>query len=167
MNDLATAAGLLALSLVTHLVLWRIRLPKRQTRALLLLFIVVPIVAAIVAIAVDHPLALSVPQTLRIALLYVACMLGYVVCYSLVENQSPTLAIVDYLAVAGKAGRSEADILARFGGGTTIEQRVELMAAGGWVHVHGDDIVLTPEGRKYALLFERGARIFGIELTGG
>ena len=55
-------------------------------------------------------IGVSLLDALRVLLFYVSCSLVYVCLYSAIEAQSPSLAIVSYVASCGSAGCSETDI---------------------------------------------------------
>ena len=162
MTVLLIGAGLLVASFLVQLVLWRSALPGSQTRALLVIFTLVPVCAAAAGFAAQRLPLLSAPELVRLALLYVSCMLAYIVLYSAIEMESPTLAIVSHLARHGTTGSSNAELFARFGSDDTLRSRIAAIEHGGWIHRDGERLVLTPSGRFYAGLFERGSSIVGL-----
>ena len=97
-----TGTGLLTLAFLVHVVLWRVAVPKRQTRALLLIFVLIPTAAAAALVSGQLPIfaGLSTPQALRLMLFYVSCSLAYICTYSAVDMPSPTLTIISYIASA-------------------------------------------------------------------
>src|SRR5262249_15438455 len=97
MTVLLAGLGLLFISFCVQLVLWRIFVPGRQIRALLVIFFLVPlIVFGVVQIAGIVLVTLSAAEIVRLAVFYVSCGLMYIVLYSAIEEQSPTLAIISY-----------------------------------------------------------------------
>jgi hypothetical protein len=163
-----TGTGLLALAFLVHVALWHIAMPKRQTRALLIIFALVPIAAVAASAAGALPVfaGLSAPQALRIAFLYAACALAYIVTYSAIELSSPTLAIVSYVARCGAAGCSEQQIADRLGISDDVGARIDAMVTGGLATVDGDSCVLTRSGRFFASLFEAAAVAFRLPMGG-
>jgi len=83
-----------------HLIIWKIRLPKHQIRALLLTF------SAVFALWILTPAHGSTPllDTLQISLLYVSVSFCYVITYSAVEGDSPTLSLMNLLAEKKEEG---------------------------------------------------------------
>ncbi len=162
MTVLLVGAGLFLTSFVLQAVLWRVRLPRRQTPALLVLFSVVPIVAMAVALPTGFAARFSPPEIVAIALFYLSFSLAYISLYSALEMQSPTLAIVSRVAGCGSAGCEEADLFARFGQGAELSERLDVMERGRWIQLDGDVITLTPQGAFFARLFASAARIFGL-----
>lgn len=166
MGGLISGVLLLACSFVAQLVVWRVRLPRRHTHALLALFAGVPLIVAGVAWAAGHAVASSAAEAARIVLFYCAYSLSYIVIYSAIENESPTLAIVSHVARAGPDGSSDAELETQFGRGTAMAARFAVLERGGWIRTEGDRIVLTTEGRTYARFFDGAARVFGLTLGG-
>lgn len=167
MAVLLTGAALLGTSLLAQVLFRNVWVPKRRMRALLVLFAVVPACALLLAWLAGHPVVLSPAQTVGLALFYAAFSLGYIVLFSAIEAESPTLAIVAYIAPAGAAGRSDAELHAVFGRDATMTARFERMELSGWVRSDGGMTRLTPQGRFFAELFERTSRVFGLPSTGG
>lgn len=167
MSVLVIGAGLLVLAFIVQVALWRIALPERQTRALLVLFSVVPILVFGIASASGHPLVLSTAELARLGMMYVSCSLAYVVLYSAIEMQSPTLAIVLDIAARGSEGRTGADLLVRFGRDDPMAGRLAAMERSGWVCRNGDVLRLTAQGRGYARLFEHASTLVGVGRTKG
>jgi hypothetical protein len=153
---------LLGSSFLVHLVWWRVSLPKRQTRTLLVIFAVVPVLVAFTL----PRLHLSLPQVTLVALFDASCALTYIALYSAIEQQSPTLAIVSRLAAAGDAGCSEGELQQSFGQELPMANRLALMEQSSWLRVDGTSLVLTDEGRFFARLFDRAANVFGLAKGG-
>ena len=96
-----------------HLVWWRVALPRRQRAVLLVLFlgggiVLAPLVAWLVGSLGFAPL--SWVEWLNVALAVVAFALAYVVTYSALEADSPTLSLVRHIAAAGRRGLAEAEL---------------------------------------------------------
>jgi len=166
MAALLTGIVLLATSFLAQLIVWRIRLPRRQTPALLVLFAIVPALGISADLLLGNSIPFSIAESLRIALFYTSFSLVYISIYSAIETESASLAIVTYVASAGSSGREDAEIYARFGSGSTIGQRLEQIERSGWTQSSGDTITLTPQGHFWAELFELAGRAFGLNLGG-
>jgi hypothetical protein len=94
MKILLTTSTLLVIAWISHLVIWRIRLPRHQTRTLLLTFATVFAFWLITLASYPTPLI----DALQISLLYISVSFCYVITYSAVEGDSPTLSLVNLLA---------------------------------------------------------------------
>ncbi len=97
-----------AVALAAQLILWRLRMPhyRRQMKVLLLIF------GAVFGLWVLSPFArsTSLAEFLNIALSYGSLALGYMVIYSAVNVDSPTLSLMRFLAEKRVAGRSAAEV---------------------------------------------------------
>jgi hypothetical protein len=90
---LATVALFLTAFLL-HVVIWKIRLPRHQMRALMLVFgLVILLWAPVAALA-----AVSMPGFLHVGLFYVVCSLCYFIIYTTIEADSPTLSLMRFIA---------------------------------------------------------------------
>jgi hypothetical protein len=99
-------------------------------------------------------------------LFYVSCSLVYVCLYSAIEAQSPSLAIVSYVAGCGSAGCSEADIANHIIDGESVSARIDSIKAARMIVVGDGRCALTPGGRLWAEIFEFAGNIFCLPLGG-
>jgi hypothetical protein len=140
-----------------HLALWRLHRPRRQTRALLVIFFGVT-AAVLVALAAwpagDSPwLPAGLLEYAHIALFAVAFALAYIITYSAIEADSPSLVIVMEIAKAGKEGISEADFEAQLSDAVLIEPRVADLVRDRMLTLEKDRYCLTAKGRSFVRIF--------------
>jgi hypothetical protein len=165
MAVLLAGAVLLASSFLVQLVAWRVFRPRRQLRALLVVYAMVPLLACATAWAAGYAFTFSAAEVVRIALFYISFSLAYFVAHCAVDSGSPTLNIVVYVAEAGPAGRSDADLAATFGL-SDMTNRFALVEHGGMMWSERDVFRLTSAGRFYARLFDEASRVFGLPRGG-
>jgi hypothetical protein len=160
--------ALLILAFVVHVVIWRVHPPKRSIRALLCIFAMTPLVAVPIFMAIEPSAVIgaSLSNALRVLLFYVPCSLVYVCLYSAIEAQSPSLAIVSYVAGGGSVGRSETDIGNHIIDVESVSGRIDSMKAAKMIVVGDGRCALTPGGRLWAELFEFAGNIFRLPLGG-
>jgi hypothetical protein len=161
--------ALLMLAFIVHVIIWRVHQPRRSIRALLCLFAATPLVAVPIYFAVGPLLIITDPSladAVRILLFYVSCSLVYVVLYSAIESQSPSLAIVSYVASCGGAGCAEADFANHIIDDDSIGTRIAGMEAAEMIVISDGKCTLTPAGRLWAVLFESAGNIFRLPLGG-
>jgi hypothetical protein len=160
--------ALLMLAFVVHVIIWRVHPPKRSMRALLYIFAATPLVAVPIFMAIEPSAVIgaSLSDALCVLLFYVPCSLVYVCLYSATEAQSPSLAIVSYVAGCGSAGCSEADIANHIIDGEIVSARIDSMKAAKMIVVGDGRCALTPGGRLWAELFEFAGNIFRLPLGG-
>ncbi len=113
MSILLYGSMLFVSALILHFVLWRIHLPKRQTKTLCLIFFGVLASGlaffslytdSIVIFGIHTPAKLS--EYFQILLYYGVLTLAYVNTYSAIEVDSPSLLIVEKVFEASEAGLS-------------------------------------------------------------
>ena len=93
---------------VIHFLVWRARLPKSQLKALLLIFMIVWAVVVVASFAGGWPRA--VIEFLYFSLIYWSAALCYVITYSAMEGDSPTLSLTRHLHRKGEEGVSHKEI---------------------------------------------------------
>jgi len=170
MRVLATAFIVTAMAFGVHLAVWRIRIPRRQTRGLALIFLVVPIVLAIVGVVVPGAVggwfATSPWQLLHASSLYVATALAYIVVYSALEERSPSMTLLSHAASASQAGRTRDELEAVLGNASPVEVRLAALIRDGLVEEREGMCRLTPKGRRWSLTFETLRRLLGFGAGG-
>jgi hypothetical protein len=158
MRVLAFSIILTFVSLAVHLLAWRIAIPRRQTRALLAIFALVPcVVAATGAFAPTLLRALgpvSPWEWLHVVLFYVAVTLAYIVVYSALEERSPSMTLLSHAAQAPATGCSRAELEIVLGRASPVEVRLAALVRDGLVDEHLGVCRLTRKGRRLTATFE-------------
>jgi hypothetical protein len=160
---------LLTLAFVVHVITWRIHRPRRPIRVLLCIFAATPLVAVPIYFAFGSLPAVngaSLADSARILLFYVSFSLVYVILYSAIEVQSPSLAIVSYVASCGSAGCSETDIANHIIDDEGVSARIDSMKAAKMIVIGDGRCALTLSGRLWVELFEFAGNIFRLPLGG-
>jgi len=166
MTVLAIAAAFFVTSFLLQYAIWRIRLPQRQIRALLILYLVTPVVIVIVARALGYSVGLSSSEMVRVWVLYLPVSLAYFALYAAIELSSPTLLIISYLSATKGAGCGAAELLEHFNKKVELRYRFELMEQSGLIKMTGDLVEILPSGRVYGNIFESMSRVFGLQKGG-
>jgi small-conductance mechanosensitive channel len=114
MSSLFLAAGALFLAWIVHLTIWRWRLPRAQLKALLVIFAVVWALAAL-SVLTGFVGAWSFAAGwfvgfLYFCLIYWSAAFCYVITYSAMEGDSPTLSLMRHLHRKGEEGVSHEEI---------------------------------------------------------
>jgi hypothetical protein len=114
MSSVFLAAGALFVAWIVHLTIWRWRLPKAQLKALLVIFAVVWAIAAVLAltgcVGAGSFAVGSLVGFLYLCLIYWSAALCYVITYSAMEGDSPTLSLTRHLHRKGAEGVSHEEI---------------------------------------------------------
>lgn len=163
----AIGIALLAIAFLAHLIVWRLRLPRNHTQALLLIFLATPLAAACVMFfAIPEADPFSLWETLHLLLFHTAMSLVYIIGYSAIEQDSALLATYAKIESAGPDGIAEEDLAAILEHGASPRQRLELMAQTGLVERRDGHYALTQKGAHLARLFACAERIFGLPQGG-
>lgn len=168
---LLTGALLSVLPFVLHWALWRVCLPRRQTLAIVLLTLTVDAVS-LLSLAWSQgtfagaPGAPSPVVYAHLGLFMFAMLCAYVITYSALEADSPTLVMVQMLYEARPQGLEVEKFLARLGNDVLVLPRVRDLERDGMAEVRQGRYVLTPKGRLMALGFTRFAKLLRVGLGG-
>jgi len=157
------AVTLSSFAFLVHLIVWRIRVPRRQTAALLAIFSLVLILGLILVSlpsvrssgwALDWPW-----EVIHVTIFHVAVMLGYVVAYSAIEEKSPSMSIVSWVAEAGDDGRTMEEVERRLMARSPIDSRLQAMLRDRMVERRQHEYVITDKGRWWAFVFAAWGRL--------
>jgi len=143
LNILVVAIGCLAAAFGFHLLWWRLRLPQSQLKALLVVFFITwSVVCAFAWIGNCGFLSLGKGGAFvgfpYFSLLYWSAALCYVITYSAMEGDSPTLSLTRHLHARGAEGVSHEEIEEFFRQRPFVGARVKALVT--------DDIFIEEEG---------------------
>ncbi len=159
MNVLLNSLLLFGFAFVVHLVLWRIHVPKRQTASLLILFAVLLAAGGCLLMGDTLHLAkLGIPaigtaaDLLQIGSFYIACMLAYIVVYSALAADSPSLVLIQQIADAGAAGLSRESLREQASAAVLIDPRLQDLIKDRVADFDAGRYRLRPKGERLARL---------------
>ena len=166
------AIGLLLGALfAVHLIWWRIALPRRQRAVLLGLFLIgglalAPAVALLLGwLGIG---ALSFVQWLNVGLAVVAFALAYVVTYSALEADSPTLSLVRYIAAAGPDGVREEELSEFMASRPFVGARLSALIEEGMVHERDERVHLAEHPYTlFKMVLLHRQKVLGLTSHGG
>ncbi len=154
-----------------HWLWWRIRIPRRQTAAILATFSLV----LLVGLAATAGSSAAVPPEFRLRSLlevvhvagaHVAVMLAYVVAYSAIEERSPSMTILSRVAIVGPEGVWRRDLESLLRKVSPVEIRIAAMLRDGMVRNPDGGLALTTKGMAWAATFSALRRFLGFEKGG-
>jgi len=166
-----TIAMLLGTLFAVHLIWWRMALPQKQRAALLALFLIgglvlAPVVGLLLGLCGFAPLSLI--QWLNVALAVVAFALAYVVTYSALEADSPTLSLVRYIASAGSGGVGEERLREFMASRPFVGARLSALVKEGMVHDRDGRIHLAEHPYTlFRMVLLHREKILGLTHHGG
>jgi hypothetical protein len=134
---LLTAILALFLAWILHFVLWRVRLPKAQLKTLLIIFLLVW-AAVVVAVCLSEAALSGVLWILYFSLIYWSAALCYVITYSAMEGDSPTLSLTRHLHRMGDEGVPHKEIEEFFRQRPFVSARVRTLVT--------DNVFIEEEG---------------------
>jgi hypothetical protein len=156
---------------MVHLVWWRVGLPRRQRAALLVLFfsgslILAPAVGFVLGKVGVEPL--SWIQWLNVALAIVAFTLAYVVTYSALEADSPTLSLVRHISAAGASGVREEELVTFMASRPFVGARLSALLEEGMIHEREGRIHLAEHPYTlFRLVLLHREKVLGLTHHGG
>ena len=157
MRIAALAMTLFLAAFLLHWAVWRIRVPRRQSAALLaILLAALPSGLALVwfvpALHILRPHGFW--EVVQVCTFHVAMTLAYVVAYSAIEGRSPSMTLLTYVADAGGSGRTRAELADVLRGDDPVVLRLNALL--------GDRLIVEKDG-EYALTAKGWAwsRCFG------
>lgn len=162
--------GFFTACFLLHVLLWKLWLPRRQLPTLLaLLLVVFPALLLGLTFAVPQLRDVApadAPGWVTVGLFHLAFSLGYGVTYTALEEDSPSLCLLRYVARAGDAGRSTAETKAFLLQGNMVGKRLEAAQTGDLLVEREGRYHLTPRGERLAAGFLLAQRLLGLP-TGG
>lgn len=160
MRVLVWGLALLAAAFLVHVAVWRIRVPVRQVKVVLFIFFGTLFAALCVFLAADQlspGLRRLSPggaaELVQLALLFGSVSLAYMITYSAVEVDSPSLHMVLAIHRAGAGGLPEAGLLALRRDDRLVAPRVRDLVVDRMAVLEGSHYRLTPKGVALARLF--------------
>jgi hypothetical protein len=157
MHILTCGLGLIFIAFLIHLGIWKIHLPKRQTLALLRIFFgtyffSIPIFEFMVRTKIlGQPfLPLNVIEYAHIFLFFTSFTLAYIITYSALEVDSPSLLIVKFIAEAEPAGLEQDVLSAKLTDEILILPRINDLILDKMAIWEGTKLHLTPKGKWFA-----------------
>lgn len=162
MAALIISLMLVGVAWLAHAAWWRIRLPQRHTRALLLVFGATPLVVAGIWTASGSPTPVSLSELPSVMLFYLGAAVCYLIIYTGVEQTSPSLMIIRALEAASEKGCSKQELAAVITEETFMRPRLKALKDAGMLTSTEGGFVLTARGRRaaeFAVLF---CRVFNI-----
>jgi hypothetical protein len=123
---------LLAVAFAVHLIWWRLKVPRRQPLALLVLFLAVAVCGFATIHAAD-PFAgeLPLPRLLLAVLLFGSICVVYLILFSAMEEDSPSLTLIRLISEAGSRGIHRTELLKAVEGHSYIKVRIDMMISDG------------------------------------
>ncbi len=151
---------LFSTAFIFHIVLWKIRLPKRQTKVLLQIFfgtLMIGILSlnsiSLLIPGFDNLIPMKPPEYLHICLIFISLTLSYMITYSALEADSPTLVMVMTIEKAGQEGLDKKEFDQRLNDDILIKPRIRDLITDKMAYLDREKYKLTSKGVLFARIF--------------
>jgi hypothetical protein len=142
-----SASLLLAVAFAVHLIWWRLKVPRRQPLALLVLFLTVALCGFATIYAADlFAGELPLPRLLLAVLLFGSIGVVYLILFSAMEEDSPSLTLIRLISEAGPRGIHRAQLLKAVEGHSYIKVRIDMMISDGMAVETATGLRLASQG---------------------
>ena len=156
MNVFIFGTSLFGIALCMHIIVWKIRIPKNQMKALLLIFLLVFIsgMLSISLVLCNKSLFCqeaikSFSEFIRVTIFFTALTISYFLVYNSFIGESPSLYLVWNIANSGKIGLNKKDLYKLIEDDTFIKPRFEYLIEEKMVNKVGDKYILSPKGNTF------------------
>ncbi len=160
MKVLVFGLTIFCLAFMVHLIVWKIRLPKRQVKTMLLLFFATLLSSIIIlwnAPASFKLLNLTAPDNiweyLHICIFFISLTLAYMITYSALEADSPSLVMVMAINNAEPDGLDKKRFEELMSDQTLVMPRINDILIDRMAFMDGDRYCLTSKGALMARIF--------------
>lgn len=160
---------LFAVAFAVHCLWWHIRIPRRQTAALLGIFFGTLVLGLILVDTI--PLLASwrpkgAWQILHVVLFHTAFSLAYVIAYSALEERSPSMTLLVAVADAEPQGLVEEDLFAVLSAISPLDSRLTAMVRDHMLVCDGTTYRITSKGSAWAIVLGGWRRMLGLPKGG-
>ncbi len=173
MNILWSGAVIFIAFLAIHLIIWRIGVPKNGVKALLSIFFGVLITALIIIITgsvlfggLKGIYPEGILEYLHLCLFCVALVLSYIVTYTAIEADSPSVAIILKIAGSGNAGLPKKDLDLMLTDEVLVKPRIADLLIDGMISFNNGLYTVTVKGMLFTQPFILYRRLLGLEKGG-
>lgn len=173
MKTVFWGTSIFAASFLVHLALWKVRLPKRQVKTLLILQFSA-LAASVWALSRLSPnwALLGVVRPLgpvewaQTSLFAASLILSYMITYTAIEADSPSLVIVRRVEASGARGLTKEELLADLDDAKLVLPRVADLLVDRMAVLEGGRYSTTPKGRLLARIFAFYRNLLGHGMGG-
>lgn len=169
MNVAIFSIVLVLSAFLLHVCIWRVRLPESHTRTLLGLFLgALPVAfAANALLPPESPWRLNgFWQHVHVCLFHVSMSLAYIEFYTTIEEDSPSMTLLLYIAQSGHEGRAEDEMYELITDDVVVGGRLSSLVNGGLVVSRDRVYRLTSRGVAWARCFQCARRVYRLRIGG-
>ena len=165
MNPLLLVSGTLSFlaCLFIHILLWRIARPKNDVRALVFIFLVLPLMALCLLFFSRF----KGEEVFAWLLLHMAFSLSYIATYPIAQAVSPSLEIIISAGKQMSRGLTKEEIQSIFDNAGLVLRRLEELLGAKLVFKRDDLYFLSTQGKFLAILFICYRKMLGLQFKTG
>lgn len=173
MNVLFWSVVFFCVAFFLHILIWKLHLPRRQTRTLLQIFFGTLLIglftlwSAKYVSQFDASIPRNFSEYLHIALFVTSLTLAYMITYSALEADSPSLVIVMNIANAGLDGLKTTEFEQLMTNDILIIPRIQDLLRDKMVYMEGEKYKLTAKGMLFARIFIIYRQLLNVSQKGG
>jgi len=160
MNIIFCGVILFFIAFLCQIIIWKIHIPERQTKALVVLFFCILTIGLLSLVIISHFYTITnwpVPRTssdyLHITLLFTSLTLAYMITYSAIEVDSPSLLIILKISDKGTQGLDRKELEETMNDALLIMPRITDLLTDKMAYLEGDQYKLTRKGKIVAKIF--------------
>ncbi len=140
------------IAFLIHLLIWRgVKVPKKQTNALLIIFFSTFVVITVLLIYTG--INKNYFEVLRSSILFTSLTVAYVFTYTALEVDSPTLVFIKSIADTGKNGLPKDDFDKLMNDELLIKPRVKDLVRDNFIVENDNKYELSAGGRMFVNIF--------------
>jgi len=147
---------LFILAFIVHLIIWKIRVPERQIRALVLIFFMVFIMGVVAFIFLSKSNSfffdnggLNASQYITLSILFLSLTAAYFFLYAGLIDEGPSLTIILNIAQAGERGIKREHLEELITKDTFMSPRIKFLVEGNFASKIGDKFVIAKKGKFF------------------
>jgi hypothetical protein len=174
MTVLLWSTIIITIALLVHVFIWRIRLPKRQTMAILYIFSCTIIVGVIALYKYGNSIAMigvpipeSIFEYLHILIFLGVLTIGYIILYPGFEVDVPTLILVNTIAQSGVNGIEKERLYDLVNDNILIKPRIKDLLTNKNAYIEKGKYNLTPKGILMVKIILSFRKLQRLEQKGG
>ncbi len=162
MHVLSSGLIFFSIAFILHFIIWKIRVPRRQTNALLAIFFSVCILGIFLFAKSGFF------ESLYIFVLFSSLTLAYVITYSAIEVDSPSLSLVMAFVKSGRSGLNREDISKFMTDEKLVICRINDLLRDKLIYKDPQtaNFKLTTSGRNFVTIFVLYRRLLGAQRGG-
>jgi len=150
MNLLLRELIFLTALILLQAVVWRIALPRRQTIAIILLHSILTVIFS--SAFFFYEFSITIPETIVFIMLHYAALMSYLITFSAVAADSPSLVIL-YMLHKNKNGISLIELSDCLDNSVLLLPRINDLVNDKMLIINEDVLSLTRKGARMARLF--------------